>query len=147
LDPAPKGRCCESGQVSDEVILAAAFLMVEAAHMDGDFADEEADRVRSLLKSHFELTDARLESLLSKALTLRDESNEWYRQARTLKDAFSYEERVDLVEMLWDVVYADDVLHDYEANMMRRINGLLYVDDPDSGAARKRVLARKGLSD
>ena len=55
---------------------------------------------------------------------------------------FDHQKRVMLVEMLWDVVYADGVLHDYEANLMRRVAGLLHVSDQESGAARKRVLGR-----
>jgi uncharacterized tellurite resistance protein B-like protein len=69
----------------------------------------------------------------------------WYKQSRTLKDALDYEDRVDLMEMLWEVVYADGVLDDMEANMMRRVAGLLYVDDVDSGTARKRAMAKLGL--
>ena len=51
---------------------------------------------------------------------------------------------VMLMEMLWEVVYADGELHDYEANLLRRTAGLLHVSDQESGAARKRVLARMG---
>jgi uncharacterized tellurite resistance protein B-like protein len=47
--------------------------------------------------------------------------------------------------MLWEVAYADGTLHDYEASLLRRITGLLYVSDRESGEARKRVLARLGL--
>jgi uncharacterized tellurite resistance protein B-like protein len=47
--------------------------------------------------------------------------------------------------MLWQVVYADGRLDDYEANLMRRISGLIHVPDRDSGEARKRALARLGL--
>ena len=47
--------------------------------------------------------------------------------------------------MLWEVVYADGELHDYEASLLRRIAGLLYVPDRESGEARKRVLARLGV--
>jgi len=50
-----------------------------------------------------------------------------------------------VIEMLWEVAYADGQLHDYEANLLRRITGLLYVSDRESGEARKRVLARLGL--
>jgi len=49
------------------------------------------------------------------------------------------------VEMLWEVVYADGVLHDYEANLLRRIGGLIYVSDMDRGNARKRVMTRLGI--
>ena len=61
-----------------------------------------------------------------------------------IKDRFPHEERLELMEMLWEVAYADGVLHDFEASLMRRISGLIYVSDRDSGAARKRALARLG---
>jgi len=48
-----------------------------------------------------------------------------------------------MIEMLWDVAYADGVLHDFESNMLRRAAGLLYVTDRESGDARKRVLGRQ----
>jgi uncharacterized tellurite resistance protein B-like protein len=48
--------------------------------------------------------------------------------------------------MLWEVAYADGVLHDYEHNLLRRIAGLIYVTDRDRGLARNRVLARLGLA-
>jgi uncharacterized tellurite resistance protein B-like protein len=48
--------------------------------------------------------------------------------------------------MLWEVAYADGILHDYEASLLRRVTGLLYVSDKASGAARLRVLARLGLA-
>ena len=63
-----------------------------------------------------------------------------------VKDGFDQEERIRLIEMLWEVAYADGELHDYEASLMRRITGLLYISDRDSGEARQRVLARLGLS-
>ena len=69
---------------------------------------------------------------------------ELYRFARLAKDRFDHDERVQLIEMLWEVVYADGELHHYEANLLRRIAGLIYVSDKDTGSARKRVLARLG---
>ena len=66
---------------------------------------------------------------------------------RVIKDRYSPEERVELVEMAWEVVYADGELHDYEANLLRRLGGLLYVSDKERGDARKRVLARLQLTD
>ena len=48
--------------------------------------------------------------------------------------------------MLWEVVYADGVLHDYEASLLRRIAGLIYVSGRESGIARQQVLRRLGLA-
>ena len=47
-----------------------------------------------------------------------------------------------MIEMIWEVVYADGELHDYEDSLLRRIAGLIYVSDRDRGAARKRALER-----
>ena len=63
---------------------------------------------------------------------------------RVIKDNYSQQERVELIEMIWEVVYADGVRHDYEDSLLRRIAGLIYVSDRDRGNARKRVLERLG---
>ena len=49
------------------------------------------------------------------------------------------------MEMLWQLVYSDGELHDFEATLMRRLAGLLYVDDRESGVARKRALEKLGV--
>jgi len=51
-----------------------------------------------------------------------------------------------LMEMLWEVVFADGEEHAFETNLMRRLAGLLYVTDQESGAARRRVRTRLGLA-
>jgi uncharacterized tellurite resistance protein B-like protein len=59
-----------------------------------------------------------------------------------INDNLEPEERATILEMLWEVAYADGVVHPYESNLVRRVAGLLYVTDHDSGAARKRVVER-----
>ena len=58
-----------------------------------------------------------------------------------LRDQFDHEERIEMIEMLWHVVYVDGKIHDHEANLLRRVAGLLYVSDRESGEARKRVVS------
>ncbi len=69
------------------------------------------------------------------------------RFTRVVKDSFSHAERVELIEMIWEVVYADGERHDYEDSLMRRIAGLIYVSDRERGEARRRALARLGVAD
>jgi len=66
---------------------------------------------------------------------------------KAIKDRLEPEERGSIMEMLWEVAYADGELHDFEANLARRVAGLLFVSDRESGDARKRVLARLDLND
>lgn len=128
----------------DELQLAVATLLVEAAQMDGEFSDAERTTLTRLIEDRFQLGDGA--ELLAAAETVAEESGEYWSYARVVKNSFEYDERLAIIEMLWEVAYADGVLHDYEASLLRRITGLLYVSDRDSGAARKRVMSRLGLS-
>ncbi|MCR4378019.1 MAG: TerB family tellurite resistance protein [Rhodospirillales bacterium] len=124
--------------------LAAAALLVEAAVLDGTFDDAERAVIERLLKGHFNLTDADVTDLIRDAESTIEDANELYTLARTVKDGLEISERTAIIEMLWEVAYADGELHDYEANLVRRLAGQLYVSDRDSGEARKRVLAKLG---
>ena len=127
--------------------LAAAVLLVEAACLDGNFDTEESRQIRRIVQENFELSGGEADTLMAEAETVQSEANHLVRFTRAIKDAYPLEERDALIEMLWEVVYADGVVHTYEANLLRQVTGLLYVSDRDSGAARKRVLARLGIDD
>ena len=130
----------------EEKQLAAAALMVEAARLDSDFDDLERERIEALLEHHFALTPEEAKDLLAEAEMASDDSVEWQGFTRSIKNGFDHDERIAIIEMLWEVAYADGELHDYEASLIRRITGLLYVPDRESGEARKRVMTRLGLT-
>jgi uncharacterized tellurite resistance protein B-like protein len=124
---------------------AAAALMVEAATMDSTFDAAERTRIGELLQERFGLGADEAADLIAEAEREVAASVQWHGFTTAIKDGFEPAERVELIEMLWDVVYVDGQLHDYEASLLRRIAGLLYVSDRDSGEARKRVLARHAM--
>jgi uncharacterized tellurite resistance protein B-like protein len=125
--------------------VAAAALLVEAAQMDADFDAVERTKILELVRARFELSEAEAQSLLELAGDKVANASQLYGFTRVVKDNFDHEERVELIEMLWEVVYADGTLHDLEASLMRRVAGLIYVPDRESGAARKRALSKLGL--
>lgn len=131
----------------DELHLAVAVLLVEAAQMDDQFDADERRTVAHLLARRFELSDETAEKLLQQAETKAQDSVELYTFTRTVKDAFAHEDRVELMQMLWEVAYVDGELHHYEANLMRRVAGLVHVSDRESGEARKRALDHLGLAE
>ena len=61
-------------------------------------------------------------------------------------EKMEYEERVHLIEMLWDVAYADGVLDPNEDTLIRKVAGLIYVSDHDRGAARRRVVEQRSAN-
>ena len=133
-----------SGQ--DELHLAAAALLAEVALGDSRFDEVERATVGRLVRTRFGLSEVEAESLVEASERAADDASHLLRFTRVIKDNFSPQERVELIEMLWEVVYADGEMHDYEHALMRRIAGLIYVSDRERGAARKRVLARRALT-
>ena len=126
----------------DELQLAAAALLVEAAVTDGQFETEERDTMARVLASHFRLDAEQTAALIASAEKKVADSVELYQFTRIVKDRLAPGERGQILEMLWEVACADGTIHDYEAGLVRRIAGLLYVSDRESGEARQRVLAR-----
>ena len=137
-----RAESADGGHSQEELHLAAAALMVEAARLDGDFDDTERARILDILRRRFELDDASAGVLIDAAIGAVDAIPEIYGFTRTLRQYFDHDERVAMLELLWEVAYADGELHDYEASLLRRVTGLLYVTDRESGAARKRALDR-----
>ncbi|MEQ8508984.1 MAG: TerB family tellurite resistance protein [Rhodospirillaceae bacterium] len=124
---------------------ASAALLVEAALVDGTFDETERLQVKDVLAHMFELPESELNDVIEDAIERVAQSNQMYGFARAVKDNMEYDRRVELMQMLWEIVYADGVLDDFEANLVRRVSGLLYVTDQDSGRARKAALEHLGL--
>lgn len=129
----------------DELRLAAAALMVEAGRMDGEIGAPERETIGKLLRRHFGLDEDEVAELMDMAEAAAMRSSQIFAFTQAVNNGFAADERVAMIEMLWEVVYADGELHHYESNLLRRIAGLIHVPDPVSGEARKRVLARLGL--
>lgn len=136
------GAAPERDDGGDELHLAAAALLVEAATLDGHFDSSERDAIAAALAEGFDLAESETAALIATAERRVDESSQILGFTRVIKDRLTVEDRVRVIEMLWRVAYADGELHDYEAGLVRRVAGLLYVPDRESGAARHRVLAR-----
>jgi uncharacterized tellurite resistance protein B-like protein len=123
----------------DAVPLAAAVLLLEAALMDESLEAVEEQAILNILCQKFGCNRTEAHELLQEADSHMDEKDHFYHYTKVLKDNLDDAGRIRIVEMLWSVVLADGEADDYETNLMRRIAGLLYVSDQDSGAARKRV--------
>lgn len=117
-----------------------AALLVKAALMDGHFDADERKAIEGLLCESFGLEPGAVHALIDEAEERAQASAQLFGFTNAINERFSPEERIGLIEMLWQVVYADGELHHYESNLMRRLAGLLHVTDRDSALARQRVL-------
>src|SRR5689334_22014458 len=128
----------------DDLQVAVAVLLVEAARMDATFDQKERATIERLLTERFSLSVEATQRLIALAESKADRSNQLYPFTRLAVERMDDQQRVRLIEMLWEVAYADGVLDADEDALLRRVAGLIYVSDQDRGAARQRVLARLG---
>jgi len=126
-----------------EMHIAAAAMLIEAAMTDGQVDDVERKRIGVLIERHFGVPHGDVEQILQESEVKAEAAVDIYSFLRVVNEHFDHQERIMLVEMLWDVVYADGELHDHEANLIRRVSGMLGLTDVESGTARKRVLQRR----
>ena len=120
--------------------LAFAILLLEAGMMDGVLDDKEKATINKLLSNFFELSNDETNKLIEEAIRTQSESNQIIHLTRSIKENFTENQRIDIVQMIWEVILSDGEEHIYEQNLMRRVTGLLYVSDQNSGMARKRAL-------
>jgi uncharacterized tellurite resistance protein B-like protein len=128
----------------NEQQLAAAALLVEVATVDARFDASERQRIIDFVRSRFSLSETEAKALLDAAQAEVKGATQLYAFTSAIKNGFSYDDRVALIETLWEVVYADGKADPFENQLMRRIGGLICVTDRDRGLARKKVLARCG---
>lgn len=129
----------------DDLQIAVGALLVEAATRDDVFGAEERKAIEALLASRFDLSAAETAELLQDAEKAKHGSLELFGFVRKVMKETDEVERIEVIEMLWDVAYADGVLDAHEDAMIRKVAGLLYVSDYERGAARRRVRERRGL--
>ena len=132
-----------SGVVLDKA-LAAAALMVHVIQADGVVRDAEEARLRSVLAEHYAVDAAEAERLAARAHAAQEAAIDLYGFTSLLKRSMSEAERVALVEDLWEMVYADGHLHEFEDNVVWRIAELVGVGSRERMAMKSRVLARRG---
>jgi len=126
----------------DQLQIAVAVLLVEAARMDDRFDAAERAAIERLLAQKFSLSPEDTEQLIGQAEAMDEKSNQLYPFTRLAVERMDPQQRINLIEMLWEVVYADGVLDPEEDALLRRVAGLIYVSDADRVAARLRVVQR-----
>lgn len=121
---------------------AVATLLAEIALSDGLLADEESEKLTRLIEKRFKLSAADAAAIADRGLAHARASTDMFRAVRRVNDGMSEAEKIDLMTDLWRIVLADGRIDDFEAALMRKLAGLLYIRDQDAGRARK--LAEEG---
>ena len=121
-------------------------LMIEAANTDGKITQEELNKISHSLISVFKEDPNKVEESLGKAFENKDNSRSLYYYTSKLNKSYSHEQKIKLIEVLWEIILADNELHDFETNLIRRLAGLLYISDVECGNAKIRAGIRNEKS-
>ena len=125
-------------KISDNKNILIAALLVHAAKIDDEYTDVEKKIIKQAL---INLNLAKLnevDELLKTAEEKEKESNQIVEFTKEIKKN-SMEFRLKIIEMLWKIVYSDKTNDNFESNLVRRVCGLLYVSDKDSGMIKVKI--------
>ena len=124
----------------DDARLAMTALLVRLARADNEYAAAEIRRITQVIMARYELAEPEAIALRETAETLEQEAPDTVRFTRAIKDRVAYEDRIAVVEALWQVALADGNRDAEEDALLRLVVSLLGVTDVDSASARRRVM-------
>jgi len=128
----------------DDPRVAAAALLYHVMDADGVRQDAEWERLKGLLAEDYGLTGEALDTLVAAGADADQDAVDLYAFTSVLKRHLDEEARIAFVRELWEIAFADGVLHELEDNTLWRIAELLGVDRRDRVLARREVRDHRG---
>ena len=130
----------EEDKVHTKNLELLSGLMIEAAYTDGQIDEIEINKIKLTLINVFEEDPKEVDLFLEEAIKNKNNTKSLHYYTSLINKNFSDDKKLRLIEALWEIVLSDGKIHDYESNLIRRLSGLLYISDVNSGNARKRAL-------
>ena len=115
-------------------------LMIEAAYTDGQIDESELKKIKLSLVNVFGEDPKDVDLALEESIKNKNNSKSLHYYTSFINKNFDESKKLLLIEALWEIVLSDGEIHDFESNLVRRLAGLLYISDVNSGNARKRAL-------
>ena len=125
---------------SEEKNILIASLLIECAKEDGDFSDDEIIKIKNLLNTKLNIDSNDVNAIFDAALEISQDNVEIYSLTKDIRDNFSHEEILKILEYMWTVMLADGHVDDFEAALMRKIIGLFHLTGRDSSIAKENAL-------
>ena len=126
--------------------LAAAALLVHAAAIDGDISDAERDQLYAVIKRQFGLDEATTDELVAEATEAEHEAIDLYHFTSLINRSLDEDGRRRVVEMMWEIAYADGRVDDFESNLIWRVADLLGISSRERIELGQRVASRLGIT-
>ncbi len=126
---------------NEKEIITIAALLVHAAKIDEIYSDHEKKIIINFIENNMQ-DKSQSQKILTEAEILEADSNQLLNYTKIVKDG-PVEIKKEIIEQLWKILISDNSVDQYESNLMRRICGLIYFSDKDSGEIRMRLSKNK----
>ena len=123
---------------NNEKYILVGALLVHAAKIDNNYTEAEKKIIKKAIVSLDSINSTEVEKILKKAEEKEQESNQIVEFTKEIKK-HAIEFRLKIIEILWKIVYSDGTNNIYESNLIRRVCGLLYVSDKESGIIKLKI--------
>jgi uncharacterized tellurite resistance protein B-like protein len=138
------GRLSRAGEEPDSYAgsdprLSVAAILVHIVAVDGVVTENEKRRLRDCLKNHYGLSQAETEALVEEATERDDDAVDLYSFTSVIKREHDEDERRDIVELMWEMVFADGEVNEFEDNVVWRVAELIGVSTRDRMTIRKKI--------
>ena len=121
---------------NNDVLVAA--LLIHAAKIDENYTDIEKEIVKKAIINLNSISSDKADQIIKEAEIKERDSNQIIEFTKEIKkNTMDY--RIKIIEMLWKIVYSDGTSDGYESNLIRRVCGLVYVSDKESGKIKQKV--------
>jgi uncharacterized tellurite resistance protein B-like protein len=138
-DRAPEPVAVPVARSERPLHIAACALLLELAHSDREFAEEERRHIEETMVRHFGLPAESARELMAAAEEQRREHPDLHQFVHQVTASYDEDQRVALTEVLWRLVYADGTLSKHEDHLMQKLGRLLDLRPGDLAAARRRA--------
>jgi uncharacterized tellurite resistance protein B-like protein len=123
-----------------DIQTATCALFLEMARTDGEFSESEQDRVISILKKDYDLSEEDAFALIEETKAELDQSIDLWQFTKRINQSYSSEEKIRVIRMLWQIVYADGTLDKHEHYLVRKLSTLLRLSHEELIHAKQSVI-------
>jgi uncharacterized tellurite resistance protein B-like protein len=134
------GPSAEPEAEHERIQVATCVLLLEMAHTDGEFHSMEGTLIQDLLQHKFDLSEKATDELMEYARQEREASLDLYQFAKQINENFTLDEKLEMMDVLWRIIYADGVLDKYEDYLVRQLATLLRLSHRQMIDAKVKVL-------
>ena len=132
----------EEATTSHDVRIATCALLLEMAHIDGKFSESEKESIINIIKEDYDLSDEHAAGLMEAAGEELKSSIDLWKFAKLINQNYSKDAKIQIIEMIWRVIYTDGKLDQHEDYLVHKLAHLLRLTHKELIDAKMKVLGR-----